>query len=331
MKNERIKSSILVIEDERTDYDKICEKLNSASYQIIPSSSEFQKMKNSMSNKKNNTIFDYIKSEISSNYQNLRAIICDLNLIGDGEKGGKVIEYIRDMQVDLYPEFTRFIPIIIYTAHSVSLAGKGILRGGSLYIDKEADESVNCFADVVKKHVINFSFLCDKLILKRFYKVGLTFTGVNDTDKTYPILHRPFIEEIANKLVFKYGVDSVFYDNFHKGKINGLKADKKLSSFYKEQCDYVIVFLSADYSTVDKPWTGIEWGAVKEYAKDHAEKIILVKLEDFDASNIKGLGTWSIFEDVTDNCSKFRVNLSQKEKDKLTKKLIEDVLFKKIK
>ena len=72
MSTEKNKPSILVIEDDRTDYDIICEKLNGALYQIIPSSSEFQKMKSSISNKKSNTIFHYIDEEIINNYKNLR-------------------------------------------------------------------------------------------------------------------------------------------------------------------------------------------------------------------------------------------------------------------
>lgn len=326
------KFSILVIEDERSDYDVICKKLNCNDFEIIPTSTDFQKMKNAMSNTRTNTIFNYVNEVINNNYQKLRAIICDLNLVGDKDKGGKIIEYIRSIKLEnsLYSEFTRFIPIIVYTAHSETLAGTAIIRGGSLYIDKKADETVNCLADIVKKHISNFSFLCDKFILKRQFKIGLSFTGVNDTDKTNTILHRPFIEEIANKLAFKFGVDSVFYDNFHRSKINGLKANKKLTNFYQEQCDYILVFLSADYATTNKPWTGIEWTAVKKYAKDNADKIILIQLEDFDATSIVGINKWFIYEDAHSECAKFKSDMKQNKKDELTKKLLGDVIFKKI-
>jgi hypothetical protein len=102
-----------------------------------------------------------------------------------------------------------------------------------------------------------------------------------------------------------------------------------LNDVYKKQCEYILVFLSDDYATDNKPWTGIEWKAVQEYAKDNANKIMLVKLEKFDDKKIKGLGKWAIYEDVTEDLSKFTKTLTQAKKDNLTEKLLK-VIFEKI-
>jgi CheY-like chemotaxis protein len=325
MSKNTFKASVLVIEDVEQDYNDIVSTLSKCNYQIIPISARFQEMRNAMSN----CNYKWFNEQINNNYNNLRAIICDLNLVGNKQLGEDVIQYIRAMELDnqFFSQYTRFIPIVIYTGHATELAGTAIMRGGTLYINKKSKDALRHLADIVKKHVDNFSFLCNNLILKRPFKIGLTFRSENSSYSSIPIPQRPFIEEIANKLAHKYGTDSVFYDAFHPDRLNGLKADKKLDSFYREQCDYILVFLSADYTT--SKWTGIEWKAVKAYASTHKDKIMLFLLEKFNTDTIKELDL-AIYKDATEELNKFNMIPSQAEKDGLIKQLVDDIVIKKM-
>jgi CheY-like chemotaxis protein len=310
--------SVLVIEDESSDYNRIVAGLLKFKYKI----NKFEAMRNAIQSPTQR--YEWLKTQINKNHNNLRAIICDLKLFDKEKSGEDIIQHIRNMKLENRPQYTRFIPIIIYTAYTTSLVETAILRGGTLYIDKGSDNSCRRLADIVKRHVDDFSFLCDNLILKRPFKIGLTFRGNNST--TSP--QRPFVEEIANNLAHKYGTDSVFYDKFHPDKLNGLRADKKLNSFYKEQCEYILVFLSADYATSE--WTGIEWKAVEEYAKTHPEKIILFLLEKFETSKIKDL-KWAIYQDASQELDKFNGKLlSRTKKENLIKRLVDDIVIKKM-
>ncbi len=305
------KEVVLVIEDEFEDYKKICEK---CSYAVIPNyknkeenttdeahrkvNEEFLKMRRSIQNIGEDTIFEYVEKLIKENYKNIRCIVCDLELFGQKEKGGDIIHHIRGISIERYPDFSKYVPIIIVTRHRGEPATTALLKGGDTYIPKSRIDLLN---NSINRNVKKFRYLCDNFILKKEFKVGLTFTGKNKNGGE-AIEHRSFVKEIAYQLASEYGKNSVFFDEFHDGRLNGLKADQKLNTFYCECCEWIVVFLSEDYATTNE-WTGIEWKAVKEYAKNNSEKIIFVRLEKFNPSELLKQNT--IYKDAAEMLNMF--------------------------
>ena len=230
---------------------------------------------------------NYIGEIIAKHHLTLRAIVCDLKL-GDNRMGGvEFIKWIRDAntnRLEPYAEYLEYIPIIVYTksTHSGKEEREAALANGAngfLVKDqgivsemRKIDENLK---NVIKKNVEYFQCLYKFFLNHKPYKVGLSFTGSNGSE-----LHREFIEEIAHQLYGYYKKDNVFYDI---GKAeDGTTVSLCMQDFakiYREDCEYVIVFVSKDYNTKDNPWTQNEWEGIKEYYRESPSNVIFVPIE----------------------------------------------------
>lgn len=242
------KTKILVIENSDEDFKKIID--NFPGYEFLPSNFASSKQTITTSAAK---ACVHISDIIKENYTELRCIICDLRIV-DYNRGQQIIKYIRSqLSIEDYPYFAKLIPIIAYSKYTDNdMPQKALSNGANVAYNKNSPiEYLNC---VVRKQVEDFSLLCDNFILKKPYKVGITFCG-KDT--------RPFVQKMATELAIKYSKDKVFFDEFHNDKIVGLDADKVLQKIYTQQSEYIILLISKNYKR--NHWTGnVEWKAIKE-------------------------------------------------------------------
>lgn len=238
---------------------------------------------------KENVYFkEYIKTIIEEHHQTLRAIVCDLALGEKYDGGVKFIKWLRDTErncINLVDEYLKYIPIIVYTKSSkyTDQARKDALENGAiscviknlaLISGGLADENLR---NILYTSVKLFNYLCNFISVQKKYKVGLSFTG----DKTASQPHRAFMDQIKNLLYRYYTKKRVFYDLdvANEGITTTLKM-KNFTKIYKEDCEYVIVFVSKDYSTDNNPWTQNEWVGIKDYYEKSPHNVIFVPIED---------------------------------------------------
>jgi len=102
---------------------------------------------------------------------------------------------------------------------------------------------------------------------------------------TYASEKREYVEQVAKEVERIIGEGNVFYDYFYQAQLAKLDLDTTLQDIYLEKSDFIVVFLSKEYEV--KEWCGLEWRAIRDLIKrKQNDKIILVKLEDF---NLKGI------------------------------------------
>lgn len=236
----------------------------------------------------------YIGDIIIKHRFTLRAIVCDLKL-GENRYGGvDFITWIRSTEtngIDLPENYLEYIPIIVYTksTHSgeeerqaalASGANGFLIKDQSIVSDaKKIDENLK---NILKKNVEYFQCLYKFFLNQKEYKVALSFTGYNGSEP-----HREYIEEIANQLYGYYTKEKVFFDMDKAEDGTTISLYKQdYTKIYREKCDYIIVFVSKDYSTKDNPWTQSEWEGIKDYYKKSPTNIIFVLIESGVASNV---------------------------------------------
>jgi hypothetical protein len=107
------------------------------------------------------------------------------------------------------------------------------------------------------------------------FKVAFTFSGEN----------RGYVEAVAVELESKIGKGNLFYDNFFQAELARINLDVFLQDIYHNKSDFIVVFLSKTYE--HKEWCGLEWRSIRDLIKrKQSDKIILVKLEDFNLDGI---------------------------------------------
>jgi hypothetical protein len=107
------------------------------------------------------------------------------------------------------------------------------------------------------------------------FEIALTFAGEN----------RNYVEQVATELELTLGKGKVFYDNFFQADLARLDLDVFLQDIYHNKSNFIVVFLSNNYS--EKEWCGLEWRSIRDLIKrKEGEKIILVKMEDFNLDGI---------------------------------------------
>lgn len=160
--------TVLIIENEWNDFDRIVKKANKAGLSILPYN---QEMHNTLIEKlQSDKPYEYIEEIIQKNFLNLRCIICDLKLF-DGIEGSDIIQHIRkNIKIKNCPRFAEFIPIIIWTNYSTLQITKTALKsGGDFYIAKPRikAKSDNYFWDIVESQCERFDKLCNDFIISK--------------------------------------------------------------------------------------------------------------------------------------------------------------------
>jgi len=100
--------------------------------------------------------------------------------------------------------------------------------------------------------------------MTRRFQIGLSFPGV---------LRDTLVREVATILALKFmknsvedGKEHVLYDEFHCDEFNQPGLNDVLPLCYRDDCEVVAVFLSAEYAKLH--WCGLEWEKIKELASD---------------------------------------------------------------
>jgi hypothetical protein len=103
---------------------------------------------------------------------------------------------------------------------------------------------------------------------KRF-RIALSFPGE----------HRPFVQQIAERLARHVGRDRVLYDQYYEAEFARPNLDTYLQRLYHDESDLIAVFLCADYER--KEWCGLEWRALGDLIKRRqACAIMPLRLDD---------------------------------------------------
>jgi len=147
---------ILYIENEPSEIEKI-QKLFKDEYEIIPNSiDEIKLMKDEITK---GHINDFVRKKIQTNYQNLRMIICDLELIPGNKNGGaNVIKFIRnDLEVPEKILVPKLIPIIILTTYSDEPFAQSAIDNGATHNINKRDIKKIFFKDIVKAMIRYYS------------------------------------------------------------------------------------------------------------------------------------------------------------------------------
>jgi hypothetical protein len=100
--------------------------------------------------------------------------------------------------------------------------------------------------------------------MARRFQIGLSFPGsLRDT----------LVREVAKILALRLmnntledGQKHVLYDEFHCDEFNKPGLKDELPLYYRDNCEVVAVFLSAEYA--NRHWCGLEWEKIKDLASD---------------------------------------------------------------
>ena len=109
---------------------------------------------------------------------------------------------------------------------------------------------------------------------KRF-KVALSFPGEK----------RPFVSQVAEGLVKRFGRHRVFYDKNFEPELARPNLDLHLQGIYHDDSELIVVFLCQEYDK--KEWCGLEWRAVRDIIKQRRDEDIM--LMSFDHVQVPGL------------------------------------------
>ena len=106
------------------------------------------------------------------------------------------------------------------------------------------------------------------------YDVALSFAGED----------RPYAEQLANRL--QTGGHSVFYDQFERAQLWGKDLYLHLSSVYKDQARYCVMFLSEHYA--QKLWAKheLQSAQARAFIEENREYILPVRLDDTEIPGI---------------------------------------------
>jgi hypothetical protein len=106
------------------------------------------------------------------------------------------------------------------------------------------------------------------------FRVALSFPGE----------HRQFMDELAQELARRLGMQRVFYDRFYEAELARVNLDTYLQRIYLET-PLVVVLLCEEYQ--GKEWCGLEFRAIRELIKTRQdERVMLLR---HGAPNVDGI------------------------------------------
>ena len=285
---------VLIIEDEKSDYKKIKNKIllqemcsvfdgNGIATGTLTDqeknavtkfrSSEDGALKRSM---------DFIAETINSYYQDIRLIICDLKINNNNNAGSQIIEMIRRGQNFNFnkPWYGKEIPIVIIS----KLSDKELLKayeksaGKCFFLSKDtalSDDGAATLSSILNGMAVQFNETYNRYDSKKKYKVALSFTGTNVDGDGKDLKIRGFIQEVARVLSEQFSIERVFYDMTHQEESNA--KDKKVFADTYNNAEYVVVFISEGYKNKKSRWSSAEWEVIKKL--DLRNNVIFVAID----------------------------------------------------
>ncbi|MGF1508381.1 MAG: SUMF1/EgtB/PvdO family nonheme iron enzyme [Myxococcota bacterium] len=105
---------------------------------------------------------------------------------------------------------------------------------------------------------------------------------------SFPGEIREIVAPVAETLEKALGRPRVLYDGFHRPEFARPDLDVHLPPLYRDQTDLIVVVLCREYPK--KEWPYLEWRYVRELIRKQApERIMLVRVDDVDVTDIPGL------------------------------------------
>ncbi len=109
----------------------------------------------------------------------------------------------------------------------------------------------------------------------RRFRIALSFPGE----------HRPFVEQVAERLAAAVGQERVLYDPYYEAEFARVDLDTYLQGLYHDESELTAIFLCADYER--KEWCGLEWRAIRDRIKRRQTSSMMFLR--FDNTEIPGL------------------------------------------
>ncbi len=100
-----------------------------------------------------------------------------------------------------------------------------------------------------------------------------------DVGLSYPGEHRPFVQEVAERLAATLSQDRVLYDKFHDVEFARPNLSIFLPRLYREQSELIVAFLCPEYAA--KRWCQLEWRHISQLiASLEADRIMFLSFGD---------------------------------------------------
>lgn len=286
-----MKNGILIIEDNAEDYKKIknlilplsCVSLLDQDEDDTDLSEKEIEAINIFSENQNTSLkksVKFVNEIIQKKQDNLRMIICDLQINGNDQGGTLLIKDIKTLNSSNSGNhwFAQQIPILILSRMTEAKVYEAVLEtiGRCLYFTKDAAfESHKVIKDVISFMVSDFDNKFKKQKFEKRYKVALSFTGSTTNEDGEEVYLRGFIEDIARVLYGEYCKDKVFFD-VDKKTTTASRTKEELAALYKDS-EYIVVFLSKSYVNKTSKWAKEEWSVIKKLVPE--KRVLFVKLD----------------------------------------------------
>lgn len=315
---------VLIIEDEKPDFEKI-------KADVVPQemSSVFDDAGNTaggLSEREMDSVtkfksteagalkasMSFVTDTLNNHYQNIRVVICDLQINGEDQGGARIIDMIRHSKNLTFSKswYGENIPIVIIS----KLEDRDRYRAlemaadNSYFLPKSealTGDGSALLRTIISKMAKRFENLYRDYESRKKYKVALSFTASNVDADGKELKIRRFIQEIARELDEEYTREKVFYDMNHQEVSNG--KDREIFAQTYNDAEYIVVFISEGYKDKTSRWSTAEWEVIKNL--EHREqKVIYVAidstLKEEDFKNCLGIKE-VICKDLLSLCSNY--------------------------
>lgn len=225
-----MKESILIIEDDPQEFEKLKKFVEEQQYEVLPH--KFSDMISSMDSDGEGSIESFTINQIKNNYKNIRLILCDIELLKDKNGGIKVAQRIRDLK-KINPTFwPLMVPIIAITSFA-ELQEKILIAGANL--------------SIVRQRIFEEPDLMRTLIDTQIRRFEILLEAT--TEKTYKDKNKVFIvhghdsgkKETIARFLEKQGLEAVI---LHEQDDEG---DPIIDKFEKNSdVDFAIILYTKD-------------------------------------------------------------------------------------
>lgn len=315
---------VLIIEDEKSDFEKI--KADVVPQEMLSVFDDADNATGGLSEREMDSVakfksteagalkasMSFIADTLNNHYQDIRVVICDLQINGDDQGGARIIDMIRHNKNLTFSKswYGENIPIVIIS----KLEDKDKYRAlemaadNSYFLPKSealTGDGSALLRTIISKMAKRFEDLYRDYESRKKYKVALSFTASNVDADGKELKIRRFIQEIARELDEEYTREKVFYDMNHQEESNG-KDKEEFARTYND-AEYIVAFISEGYKDKTSRWSTAEWEVIKNL-ENREKKVIYVAidstLKEEDFKNCLGIKE-VIYKDLLSLCSDY--------------------------
>lgn len=314
----------MIIEDEKSDFEKI--KVDVVPEEMLSVFDDADNTTGGLSERETDSVMKFKSTEaaalkasmsfiadtLNNHYQDIRVVICDLQINGDDNAGARIINMIRLSKNLTFNKswYGENIPIVIISKLEDKDRYKALemAADNSYFLPKSealTSDGSALLRTIISKMAKRFEKLYQDYESRKKYKVALSFTASNTDADGKELIIRRFIQEIVRELDEEYTREKVFYDMNHQEESNG-KDKEEFARTYND-AEYIVVFISEGYKDKTSRWSTAEWEVIKNL-ENREKKVIYVAidstLKEEDFKNCLGVKE-VIYKDLLSLCSDY--------------------------